>query len=208
MRRTSRSTSTAARTGSPAAPARRELELAEIRAAAARAGVGAPFLEPETDCRIEHEGRTFSAGGAYVDPWQLVGYCTEDPEERRKREEAHAWAVKQHAERARNPYASEYRTAPPRMPRASSGLFTAWDGRPLGRWSHADSKGRRVNSCIGERIYSIHVVIFGREGMPPSHYVGQGFGLGMSLRAKRVASERRKLDAALGASLENELALS
>lgn len=58
-----------------------------------------------------------------------------------------------------------------------NGILGDWHGEPIGTWRVLSSW--RVNSYIGSRMYSIEARVNGVR------YVGRGFGLGMSLRAKR-----------------------
>lgn len=65
----------------------------------------------------------------------------------------------------------------------ADGVLTDWRGRPIGRWYASSSW--QVHSWQGPRMYAIRAEVNGR------HYYGRGFGEGMILRARRVASELR-----------------
>ena len=60
---------------------------------------------------------------------------------------------------------------------AANGILNDWHGNPLGTWRSLSSW--RVRSYIGDRMHSIECRVNGVR------YVGRGFGVGMSLRAKR-----------------------
>src|ERR1700722_10202851 len=58
-----------------------------------------------------------------------------------------------------------------------NGILGDWHGEAIGTWRVLSSW--KVNSYIGSRMYSIEARVNGVR------YAGRGFGVGMSLRAKR-----------------------
>ena len=65
---------------------------------------------------------------------------------------------------------------------AADGVLTDWHGNPIGTWRTVSSW--RVNSWQGERMYAMRATVDGAT------YHGRGFGVGMVLRARRIAAER------------------
>ena len=99
-----------------------------------------PYVE--SDCSIEHNGSTFTAGGAYVD--------------------------------------DTYVTAYPGL----VGILNDWHGKRLGTWR--STSRWRVNSVYGTHMHQIVATL--DDGRT---YTGRGFGIGMSFRGKRIASQRK-----------------
>lgn len=67
---------------------------------------------------------------------------------------------------------------------SSGGILTNWHGERMGTW-RTKSKWR-VNSYIGTHMHQIVATL--DDGRT---YTGRGFGVGMSFRGKRVASQRK-----------------
>lgn len=65
----------------------------------------------------------------------------------------------------------------------ANGVLTTWHGTPIGTWRAVSSW--RAASYMGTHMYAIRATVDGAT------YHGRGFGEGMVLRAKRIASELR-----------------
>lgn len=65
----------------------------------------------------------------------------------------------------------------------ASGPLHDWHGNVIGTWRA--TRSWPVRSWIGSRMYQIYATVDRRT------YTGRGFGVGMILRARRIASEMR-----------------
>jgi hypothetical protein len=102
--------------------------------------MNAPYIE--SGCSFEHNGSTFTAGGAYVDDTYITAYPAKD------------------------------------------GILNNWHGERMGTWR--STSRWRVDSYIGSHMHQIVATL--DDGRI---YTGRGFGVGMSFRGKRIASQRK-----------------